>query len=202
LAPPVVDHALRDLGAFPVEAVEGAGGHVQEELRAVVGQGLAEAVEYFDGRAAGIGLGLDHERGDGADQHGLGDPALRLAMAGDVAGDFAAAGGVADVDRILQVEMFGNSESVCSVVIHVVAVADLGGAAVAAAVVRNDTKALGEEEQHLGVPVIAGQGPAMVEHDGLGRLGAPILEEDFNAVGGSDRTHVGFSGVSWTAGID
>jgi hypothetical protein len=98
--------------------------------------------------------------------------------------------------------MLGDCGSVGRVVIHVVAIADLGRAAVAAAVVRNDTKALGEEEQHLGVPIIAGQRPAMVEHDGLGRLGAPILEEDFNAVGGGDRAHVGFSGVSWTAGID
>ena len=34
-------------------------------------------------------------------------------------------------------------------------------------VVRDDAKAVGAEEHHLRVPVVAAQRPAVVEHDGL-----------------------------------
>ena len=59
-------------------------------------------IEDFHRQAAGIGRRLQHQRRDCADQHSLGH-ALG-AVAADVAGDFAAAGRVADMDRILQVE--------------------------------------------------------------------------------------------------
>jgi hypothetical protein len=64
----------------------------------------ADAVEHLDRRAAGIGRRLQHQRRHRADQHGLGD-ALG-AVAADIARDFAAAGGVADMDRVFQVEFF------------------------------------------------------------------------------------------------
>ncbi|MNI71214.1 hypothetical protein D3C73_1270750 [compost metagenome] len=73
--------------------------------------------------------------------------------------------------------------------VHVVAFADLAGAAVATAVVRDDAKALVDEVQHLGVPVVAGQGPAVVEHQGLGRFRTPVLEENLHAVRGGDSAH-------------
>jgi hypothetical protein len=53
-------------------------------------------------QAAGVGLGLEHQRGDRAEQDGLGD--ARGAVAADVARDLAAAGGVADQDGVVQVE--------------------------------------------------------------------------------------------------
>jgi hypothetical protein len=56
----------------------------------------AEAVEDLDGQAAWIGCGLEHERRDGPDENCPGNPAC--AVAADVTGDLAAAGGVADVD--------------------------------------------------------------------------------------------------------
>jgi hypothetical protein len=77
-------------------------------------------------------------------------------MLGHVAGNFPAAGGVADVDCILQVEMFGNREGVGSVVIHVVTVGDLSGTAMSTAVVGNDAISFRQEEQHLRVPVVGG----------------------------------------------
>ncbi|MNT93248.1 hypothetical protein D3C72_2346700 [compost metagenome] len=85
--------------------------------------------------------------------------------------------------------MLGHRRGVGGVVVHVVAVADLAGAPVAAPVVGDDAVALGDEEQHLRVPVVAGQGPAVVEDDGLGGLGAPVLVVDVNAVGGGDDAH-------------
>src|SRR5271169_2677433 len=64
------------------------------------------------------------------------------------------------------------------------AVAGLGGSAVAAAVMGDDAIAMIEEEQHLRVPVIGRQRPAMAEHDRL--TFAPVLVEDLNAVLGRD----------------
>src|SRR5712691_9100896 len=71
--------------------------------------------------------------------------------------------------------------------IHVMATADLGGAAMATPVVGDDAIAVLEEEQHLRVPIIGRQRPAMTEHDGLTL--APVLVEDLNAVFGGDRVH-------------
>ncbi len=68
--------------------------------------------------------------------------------------DLAAAGGMADVDGVLQIEMRGDGREVVGIVVHVMAVAGLAGAAVAAAVMGDDAIAVIEEDQHLGVPVI------------------------------------------------
>src|SRR5207237_8084332 len=73
------------------------------------------------------------------------------------------------------------------VMIHVVATADLGGASMATPVVGDDAIAALEEEQHLRVPIIGRQRPAMAEHDGL--TFAPVFVEDLNAVFGGDRVH-------------
>ena len=87
--------------------------------------------------------------------------------------DFAAAGRVADVDGVLQIEMRRHRGEIIGIVIHVVAVARLGRATVAAAVMSDDAIAVIEEEEHLRVPVIGRQRPAMAEDDGL--TFAPIL---------------------------
>ncbi len=57
----------------------------------------------------------------------------------------------------------------------------------AAAVMGDDAIAVLEEEQHLRVPVVGRQRPAVAEHDGLTR--APVLVEDLDAVLGGDRAH-------------
>src|SRR3546814_14479766 len=66
-------HALRDLRARTVEAEEWSRREILVELRAVGQRGGAEAVEDVDRQAAGVSLGLQHERRHGADQHRLGD---------------------------------------------------------------------------------------------------------------------------------
>jgi hypothetical protein len=73
-------------------------------------------------------------------------------------------------------------------VVHVVTVAGLGGPSVAAPVMGDDAIAVLEEEQHLGVPVIGRQGPAVAEHNRL--TASPVLVEDLCAIGGSDHAHV------------
>ena len=59
----------------------------------------------------------------------------------------AAAGGVcaSPLDQLREV---------VGIMVHVMAVADLGRAAMAAAIVRDDAKAVVEEEQHLRVPIV------------------------------------------------
>lgn len=69
-------------------------------------------------------------------------------------GRFAAAGGVADMDGVPEIEMLDDGCGIGGVVIHVVTVAHLGGAAVAAPVMGDDAVALLKEEQHLGIPVV------------------------------------------------
>src|ERR1700730_5680646 len=95
---------------------------------------------------------------------------------------------MADVNGVLQVEMRGQRRQVIGVVIHVVTVAHLSGAAMASAVMRYDAIAVLEEEQHLRVPVISRQRPAMAEHNGL--TFAPVLIVDHGPVVGCDCSHV------------
>src|SRR5882672_4292048 len=80
-----------------------------------------------------------------------------------------------------------QSRQVVCIMIHVMTVAGLAGPAVAAAVMGDDSIAVIQEEQHLRVPVIGRQRPAMAEHDGL--PGAPVLVVDLSAVSGLDRRH-------------
>ena len=104
------------------------------------------------GSPPGLAGGLQHHRRNGADQHRLGH-ALR-AVAADVAGDFAAAGGVADVDGVLQVELFEQRRQIVGVGVHVVAVPGLAGAAMTAPVMRDAAIAVRAEEEHLRFPGI------------------------------------------------
>src|SRR6266852_4749135 len=63
----------------------------------------------------------------------------------------------------------------------------LGGAAMAAPVMGYDAIAVLEEEQHLRVPVIGRQRPAVAEHDGL--TFAPVLVIDVSAIFRRDCVH-------------
>jgi hypothetical protein len=52
--------------------------------------------------------------------------------------------------------------------------------------VGNDAIAVGNEEQHLHVPVVRRERPAVVKHNGLGIFRAPVLVEDGCAIFGRD----------------
>jgi hypothetical protein len=86
------------------------------------------------------------------------------------------------VDGVLQVEMGGQRRQVIGVMIHVVTVSHLSGPAMTAAIMSNNAKAFLEEEQHLRVPVIGRQRPAVGENDRLSL--APILVIDVRAITG------------------
>src|ERR1700676_1416135 len=109
-------------------------------------------------------------------------------MPSQIVRHLAAAGGMADGNGVLEIEMRRQGRKIVCIMIHVMAVAGLGGSAVAATVMGDDAIAVMEEEQHLRVPVIGRQRPAMAEHDGL--TFTPVLVEDLNAVLGCNRAHV------------
>jgi hypothetical protein len=88
-------------------------------------------------------------------------------MTREVTRDFAAASRMPDVDHILQVQMSGNRGEVIGVMIHIVAVGNLGGAAMASPIVGDHAIAVIQKKQHLIVPIIGGQRPSVAEDDGL-----------------------------------
>ncbi len=128
-------------------------------MRTIGGELRLKSVKDFLGEAARIGRCLHHQRRHRADDGRLRHPAL--AVPSQVVHHLAAAGGVADVNGVLQIEVRRQSRKVVCIVIHVMAVAGLAGATVAAAVVGDDAIAVLQEEQHLRVPIIGRERPAM-----------------------------------------
>src|SRR5437868_13662356 len=86
--------------------------------------------------------------------------------------------------------------------IHVMTATRLGRAAMAPPVMGDHTEALAEKEEHLSVPIVRRERPAMAEHDGLTRT--PVLVENIGAVPGGDRGHVldPFGGVGSRASLE
>ena len=154
-------------------------------MRPIGRQAGAQPVERLDGEAVRIARRLHHERGDGGHQHGLGD--APLAVPRDVTRHLAASRRMADMHGVPQVEVIDDVRRVGGVVIHVVPIPYLARAPVPAAVDANDAITVLEEEQHLRIPVVGAQGPAVVEDNRLAV--APILVEYLDAVFGGDRAH-------------
>src|SRR5262245_49406663 len=86
---------------------------------------------------------------------------------------------MADVNGVLEVEMGGQRREIVGAMIHVVAVGDLRRAAMAAAIMGDDAIAVSDEKQHLRVPIVSRQRPAVAEHDGLAL--PPIFVEDLRS---------------------
>ncbi|MNV47621.1 hypothetical protein D3C71_1394950 [compost metagenome] len=189
LPPPVLDHARRNSRTRAVEAVERATGNIQIKLRPVGRQLLAHVIEHLDWKTARVCRALDHDRRYRTNQNQLGHALVQLTMPGDIARRLPAAGRVADMHGVAQVQLLYQRGDVRRVVVHVVAIAYLRRAAVAAPIVCNDAIALANEEQRLAVPIVTAERPPMVEHDGLGVLRAPVLVEDFNTILGCHFAH-------------
>src|SRR6266849_1954642 len=95
------------------------------------------------------------------------------------------------MNRIFQVKLFSQSREIVRISVHIVTVPRLGGTAVPAPVMRDDSIALLTEKQHLSVPVVRGKRPAVTEHNGLAL--SPVLVVNLRAVSCRDRRHKGFS---------
>src|SRR3954452_590952 len=87
---------------------------------------------------------------------------------------------MADVNGILQFQMIGNGLQIVGIMINVVATVGLCRATMSASIGRNDAEALSEEEQHLRVPIIGRERPAMTEHNRLS--GSPIFIIDLDVL--------------------
>jgi hypothetical protein len=145
----------------------------------------SDGVEGLGRCAVGIGAGLDDQRDGRAEQDGLGHPGG--AVAADVPGHLGAAGGVADQDRVMQAERLDQGGQVVGVGVHVIAGPGLVRTPVAAPVVGDGAVAVGRHVEHLVVPGVGVQRPAVAEHDRL--PGAPVLVVDPGAVRGRDHSH-------------
>jgi hypothetical protein len=94
---------------------------------------------------------------------------------------------VADHRDVLQIERLDQGREIVGVPVHVVAVRRLARAAVTAAIVRDAAEAVLHEEEHLRVPHVGVQRPAVREGDDRAR--APVLVVDGGSVFHSDRAH-------------
>ncbi len=84
------------------------------------------------------------------------------------------------MNRIPQIKLFSQLRQVVGVSAHVIAIPGLRGTAVAATVVRNDPVSLLTEKQHLRIPVVCTERPAVAEHDRLPMT--PVFVEDSHSI--------------------
>src|ERR1700676_4887035 len=112
-------------------------------------------------------------------------------MATEIPSDLATTRGVPNHDGVVEIERFEQRGQIVRIGVHLIAVPRLAGAPMTSPVVRNDAIALLPEEQHLAVPVVRGQWPAMRKHDRLPL--SPVLVIDLCTVFGRNCCHQMFS---------
>lgn len=185
LQPERVPDSLRHVRARPVRAEERAVRKVHVQLRTVFERQAPELVEDRDVQPARVVLRPDHHRRHSANEHRL--PHAPRPVPPDVAGDLAPARREPDERRVAQIERLHQRRQIVGVGVHLVAVPGLRRTPVPAPVVRNAPEpALGQEE-HLALPAVAVQRPAVREHHHGAR--APVLVVNFRPVLHPDRRH-------------
>ena len=110
-------------------------------------------------------------------------------MTGDITRDLAAAYGMADMNGILEIELFDQLRQVVGVGVQVIAVPGLARAAMAATIMGDTAIAARGKEKHLIFEGVRAQGPAMAKHNRLSR--APIVVIKRCPVLGLDHRHEG-----------
>src|SRR5580704_2053826 len=108
-------------------------------------------------------------------------------MAAEVTRDFTATSRVTDDNRVFEIEVFEQARQIVRISVHIVSAPSLSRAAVPAAVVCDYAKTLLAEEQHLAIPIVRGEWPAVAENDRLSF--APVFVKNFGAVFGGDSRH-------------
>jgi hypothetical protein len=121
-------------------------------LRTIDGELRLQVVKHFLGEAERICRRLDHQGRHRADQRCLARPALT--MPAQIMRDFTTSGRMADVNRVLQVEMRGERSQVVCIMVHIVTVGGLRRTSVATPVVGDYAITTIQEEQHLCVPIV------------------------------------------------
>src|SRR5262245_34156533 len=107
-------------------------------------------------------------------------------MPSEIVYHLATAGRMANVNRILQVQMIGDGLQIVGIMVHVMSAAGLSRATMSASIGGDDTITFGEEEQHLLVPIICTQWPAMTEYDRLTFAPVLVIDVDVSSVFFSD----------------
>src|SRR3954451_18551216 len=82
--------------------------------------------------------------------------------------------------------MIRHRLQIVSVVVHVVSAAGLRRATMSAPITCNDAETFAREKEHLRVPVICRQRPAVTEHNGLPAAPVFIIDVDVGSVFFSD----------------
>src|SRR5438093_12714879 len=118
-------------------------------------------------------------------------------MTAEITHYLAAARGMADVNRIFQVEMIGDRLQIIGIVVHVVSAAGLSRATMSAPIRGNDAETFAEEKKHLRVPIIRRERPAVTEHNRLPATPVFIIDVDVRSVFFSDSYvwHCNFSSL-------
>src|SRR5437899_10786973 len=107
-------------------------------------------------------------------------------MTAEITHYLAAAGRLADVNLILEVEMIGHGLQIVGIVVHVVSAAGLSRATVSAPIRGNDAITFALEKKHLRVPIIRRERPAVTEHDRLPAAPVFVIDVDVRSVFFSD----------------
>ena len=115
-------------------------------------------------------------------------------MAADIAGHLAAAGRMADMDRILEIELLDELGEIVGIGVEIIALPGLARAAVAATVMRDAAVAARGKEEHLVFQRVRGKRPAMAEDHRLPF--APVLKINFGSVFRLDEWHGWFLSLS------
>src|SRR5579859_315158 len=103
-------------------------------------------------------------------------------MAANVARHLSTSRRMAHVYAVFQTQRFHERRKIVGISIHLVAVPRLAGSAVAAPVVRNAAISTGCQKQHLVLPRVGAERPAVAEYDRLPRT--PVLVVNLRAVSG------------------
>src|SRR5215468_3031858 len=92
-----------------------------------------------------------------------------------------------DMDGVAEIQVLDHGGCVGGVMVHVMAIGHLTRASMAAPIDPHHAITMVDEEQHLGIPVVGAQRPAVVEDNGLAM--APVFVEDLDSVLGGDGAH-------------
>src|SRR5947207_5211365 len=103
-------------------------------------------------------------------------------MTAEITHYLAAARGMADVNRILEVEMIGHGLQIVGIMVHVVSAAGLSRATMSTPISCNDAETFAEEKKHLRVPIIRRERPAVAEHNRLPAAPVFIIDVDVGSV--------------------
>src|SRR6202011_808066 len=114
-------------------------------------------------------------------------------MAADVSRNLAAAGGMADMDGILQIESLDQRREIVSVGVHIVPVPGLTRAAVTATIVGDASISARRQKEHLVLERVGRERPAMAEHYRLSTT--PVVVVNVCTVFGRDGAHISRSFV-------